>query len=72
LDTAKAAGLLGAFYWELFDNECKDSSGNYFAVGLRPSDPVRPQNGNCEGLSIVRPDASISPALNVLSTFWKQ
>jgi hypothetical protein len=70
LDTAKAAGLLGAFYWELFDNECTDSSGKYFPVGSRPSDPVRPQNGQCEGLSIVRPDASISPALNVLTKFW--
>lgn len=71
LETAKSAGLLGAFYWELFDNECKDASGKYFPIGSLPSDPLRPQNGNCDGLSITRPDGSVSPALSVLATYWK-
>ena len=71
LDTAKSAGLLGAFFWEVFDNECKDSSGAYFPVASLPTDSLRPQNSNCDGLSIVRPDGSTSPTLSVLANYWK-
>lgn len=71
LSTAKSAGLFGAFFWELFDNECKDSSGNYFPVGTLPGASPRPTNSQCDGLSIVRPDASISPALSVLQSYWQ-
>jgi hypothetical protein len=71
LETAKSAGILAAFFWEVFDNECKNSSGAYFPVASLPSDSVRPQNSNCDGLSIVRPDGSTSPTLTVLSTYWK-
>jgi hypothetical protein len=71
LSTAKSAGLLGAFFWELFDNECKESSGNYFPTASLPGDPVRPTNSDCDGLSIVRPDGSTSPALSVLATHWQ-
>ena len=71
LEASKSAGILGAFYWELFDNECTDASGNYFPAGSLPSDPVRPANANCDGLSIVRPDGSTSPALAVVASYWK-
>jgi len=71
LSTAKSAGLLGAFFWELFDNECKNSSGNYFPAGSLPGDAQRPTNANCDGLSIVRPDGSTSPSLSVLATYWQ-
>jgi hypothetical protein len=70
LETAKSAGLLRAFFWELFDNECKDSSGNYLPIGSLPGDTVRPQNGNCDGLSVIRPDGSTSPALTVMASYW--
>lgn len=70
LSTAKSAGLLGAFFWELFDNECTQSDGSYFPTGALSTDALRPTNSQCEGLSIVRPDASTSPALTVLASYW--
>ncbi|MBV9144846.1 MAG: hypothetical protein JO065_02945 [Acidobacteria bacterium] len=71
LSTAKSAGLLGAFFWELFDNECKDASGNYLPVATLPGDPSRPSNSSCDGLSVIRPDGSTSPALAVMQTYWQ-
>jgi hypothetical protein len=72
LSTAKSAGLLGAIFWELFDNECKQSDGTYFPTASLVGDPLRPTNAECDGLSIVRPDGSTSPALSVLAGYWQQ
>jgi len=69
LQTSKSAGLLGAFVWEVFDNECKDSNGNPFPVDSSFG-TARPSNSQCPGLWLVRPDGSLSSLLSVLSTYW--
>ena len=68
MQTARSAGLLGAFHWQVFDNECKDSNGNYFPVATTSS--ARPAASNCRGLWLVRPDGSYSSVLSVLSPYW--
>jgi hypothetical protein len=70
LQKAKAAGLSSAFLWQVFDNECRDSTGAYFPVSSSPSSASRPTNSQCHGNWIVRPDGSTSLDLAVLSSYW--
>jgi hypothetical protein len=70
LQRAKAAGLSSAFLWQVFDNECKDSTGAYFPVASSVGSASRPRNSQCHGLWIVRPDGSTSLDLAVLSSYW--
>jgi len=70
LQRAQAAGLSSAFLWQVFDNECRDSTGAYFPVATSPGSTSRPTNGQCHGLWIVRPDGSTSLDLAVLSSYW--
>jgi hypothetical protein len=61
-----------AFLWQVFDNECKDSTGAYFPVASSPGSASRPTNSQCHGLWTVRPDGSTSLDLAVLSSYWYQ
>ncbi len=72
VDTAKAEGLLGAFMWEVFDNECKYPNGQYFPIASSPGSPARPQAANCRGLWLVKPDGSTSATAAALSPYWKK
>jgi hypothetical protein len=69
LSTAKAAGIYGAFFWNLYDNECKQN-GQYSPIASGEGSPTRPANAQCRGLWIVRPDGSTSPVLDVLKKYW--
>ena len=70
LETSQAAGIFGSFYWQVFDNEAKQSDGTYFPVDCSPGDPIRPVNSQCVGLWLVRPDGTLSPAVGCLSRYW--
>ena len=70
LSTAKAAGLAGAFLWNVFDNECKLANGQAAPVGVTPGAPSRPTDGQCRGLWVVRPDGSQSLVLGALQKYW--
>jgi hypothetical protein len=70
LSTAKSAGLVGAFLWNVFDNECTDANGQPDGVGILPGDAGRPDAAACPGLWAVRPDGSISPVVSVLQKYW--
>jgi len=70
LSTAKSAGLFGAFYWTLYDNECKQADGAYFPVDAGVGSSLRPVNSQCEGLWLIRPDGSLSSNLSVLDQYW--
>lgn len=72
LSTAKSAGLLGAFYWALYDNECTQADGSYFPVAVGIASPLRPTNSQCEGLWMIRPDGTLSSNLSVLEQYWNQ
>jgi hypothetical protein len=72
LQTAKSAGLAGAFLWEVFDNECKDASGNYFPIDASPGDIKRPTNSQCRGLWLIKPDGTQSSLVSVLQPFWER
>jgi len=69
LSTAKAAGIYGAFFWNLYDNECKEH-GQYAPIASAEGSPTRPVNAQCRGLWIIRPDGSTSPVLDVLKKYW--
>ncbi len=71
LQTLKSAGALGAFLWEVYDNECKDASGNYFPVDSSPGSSIRPADSQCRGLWLVKPDGSQSAMLSVLAPYWQ-
>jgi hypothetical protein len=70
LSTAKSAGLLGAFTWEVFDNECRDADRNYFPTGSLINSAIQPDNSQCRGLWLVRPDGSESTVVSLLSPYW--
>lgn len=70
LDTAINAGIYGAFLWELFDNTCTQPNGQPSPVDAVPGNPMRPKNGQCRGVWVVRPDGSTTAALNVLQQYW--
>ena len=69
LSTAKNAGLYGAFFWNLYDNECK-LNGQYAPVASAEGNPLRPTDAQCRGLWIIRPDGSTSAALDVIKKYW--
>jgi hypothetical protein len=69
LSTAKAAGIYGAFFWNLYDNECKQN-GQYSPIASGEGSSTRPANAQCRGLWIIRPDGSTSPVLDVLKKYW--
>ena len=69
LSTAKNAGLYGAFFWNLYDNECK-LNGQYAPVASAEGNPLRPTDAQCRGLWVVRPDGSTSSALDVIKKYW--
>lgn len=71
LQNAKAAGLGGAFLWNVFDNECKDPYDQAAPIASLPGDRKRPTDSGCRGLWIVRPDGSTSEVLNILKTYWQ-
>ncbi len=70
LSTAKSAGLLGAFTWQVFDNECRDADRNYFPTGSVLNTAIHPDNSQCRGLWLVRPDGSESTVVSLLSPYW--
>ena len=70
LSTAKSAGLLGAFTWQVFDNECRDADLNYFPTGSVLNTAIHPDNSQCRGLWLVRPDGSESTVVSLLSPYW--
>ena len=74
LETSQAASLLGAFMWQVFDNECyKDYPTNKqpFPVDCSPGDPERPLNTQCRGLWIVKPDENPGAALPLMAQWFK-
>ncbi len=70
LRVSQASGLFGSFLWEVFDNECRDCNGNYFPVDTSTADITRPQNGQCRGLWLMRPDGSLGPLLPLIAKYW--
>jgi len=70
LNTAKNAGIAGAFLWNLYDNECVEPDGRAAPVDVNPGNPARPGINNCRGLWVVRPDGSDSSVLSVLKQYW--
>lgn len=65
LQTAKNAGIAGAFFWELYDNECPNFQNEVGAnVGQN-----RPIASDCSGLWLVRPDGSEGDAVPVIRSF---
>jgi hypothetical protein len=75
LETSQAAGILGSFMWEVFDNECyKDYPPNQtqpFPVDCSPGDAERPSNTQCRGLWIVKPDESPGAALTFVGPWFR-
>lgn len=71
LQTAQAAGVFGAFFWQVFDNECKQSDGTYFPTDSSPGDPLRPTNSQCRGVWLVKPDGQPSLAKPVVEPYWR-
>ncbi|MGZ4897691.1 MAG: beta strand repeat-containing protein, partial [Candidatus Angelobacter sp.] len=70
LQTSQAAGIFGAFMWQVFDNECTQSDGADFPVDTSPGDALRPTNSQCRGVWLVRPDGTTSPVLPLISPYW--
>jgi len=71
LQTSQAAGIFGAFMWQVFDNECTQSDGADFPTDTSLGDSLRPTNSQCRGVWLVRPDGTTSPVLPLLSPYWK-
>jgi carboxypeptidase family protein len=73
LETSQAAGILGAFFWQIFDNEC------YFDFPASKNQPYpvdtqgdqRPPASKCEGLWLVMPDGSFGPAKDVITPWFQ-
>jgi len=71
LQAAQGAGIFGAFLWQVFDNECKQSDGSYFPTDSSPGDTLRPANSQCRGLWLVKPDGNSSETLPLVFPYWK-
>ncbi|HST79224.1 MAG TPA: carboxypeptidase regulatory-like domain-containing protein [Verrucomicrobiae bacterium] len=71
LQTSQGSGIFGAFLWQVFDNECKQSDGTYFPTASSPGAALRPANTQCRGLWLVKPDGSTSPVSSLISPYWK-
>jgi hypothetical protein len=70
LRTAQAAGLSGAFMWNVFDNECVAPDGQNASIDTSVGDFNRPSDADCRGLWAVRPDGSISSVVGVLQGYF--
>jgi len=70
LKTAYSAGLLGAFHWQIFDNECSDALGNYFPTGSKLNTAVHPANSQCRGLWLRLPNGASSSVISLLAPYW--
>jgi hypothetical protein len=84
MESVKEFGASYAFFWELFDNECKPPSPDdkrYVHMRKLPSlgrmetalgggNPRRPTNNAARGLYLPRPDGSEGPAVSVLRRYW--
>jgi hypothetical protein len=68
LDTAKSYGIAGAYYWELYDNECDAFTGE--VAGVIPSTgvpaPTPSTLQDCTGYWIKRFDGTTFDVLSVL------
>ncbi len=74
LETSQAASILGAFMWQVFDNECyKDYPTNKqpFPVDCSPGDPERPLNTQCKGLWVVKPNEDPGAALPLVAPWFR-
>ncbi|MFI5104688.1 MAG: collagen binding domain-containing protein, partial [Terriglobales bacterium] len=75
LETSQAASILGAFMWQVFDNECyKDyplHKTQPFPVDCSPGDPVRPLNTQCRGLWVVKPDENAGAVLPLVAPWFR-
>ncbi|HEX7284534.1 MAG TPA: carboxypeptidase regulatory-like domain-containing protein [Candidatus Angelobacter sp.] len=73
LETSQAAGLLGAFFWQIFDNECyldfPTSKNQPYPVDAQGDQ--RPPNNKCEGLWLVRPDGTPGPAQDYIDPWFQ-
>lgn len=75
LETSQAAGILGAFFWQIFDNEC------YYDYNYpnKPTQPYpvdtkgdqHPPASKCEGLWLVMPDGNFGPAKEVITPWFQ-
>ncbi len=70
LQTSQASGIFGAFFWQVFDNECHQSDGVVFPADSSVGDAIRPLNSQCRGLWLVRPDGTFSPLLPLVSSYF--
>ncbi|HET9792530.1 MAG TPA: carboxypeptidase regulatory-like domain-containing protein [Candidatus Angelobacter sp.] len=70
LQTSQASGIFGAFFWQIFDNECHQSDGVDFPADSSLGDPIRPVNSQCRGLWLVRPDGTFSPLKDLVSRYF--
>ena len=84
MESVKEFGASYAFFWELFDNECKPPSPDdrryvhmrklpslgRMETALGPGNPRRPTNNSARGLYLIRPDGSEGPAVSVLRRYW--
>jgi hypothetical protein len=70
LSTAQQAGVYGAFLWNVYDNECVQPDGQQAAIDTSVGNSARPQDSNCRGLWLVRPDGSSSTVLSILQQYW--
>jgi hypothetical protein len=74
LQTSQAAGILGAFMWQVFDNECyQDYPTNTvpFPVDSTQGSSPYPNDNQCKGLWLVRPDGTIGPVDALISPYFK-
>jgi hypothetical protein len=70
LQAAQAGGISGAYFWQVFDNECHQADGTDFPTDASPGDPLRPVNSQCRGLWLVKPDGALSQVLPLISPYW--
>ncbi len=84
MEAVKEFGASYAFFWELFDNECKPPAPGdprYLSMqqlppldpmetALGPGNPRRPTNHSARGLYLIRPEGDESVAVSVLRRYW--
>ena len=72
LTAAKEFGVGSAFWWEIYDNECKDQQGQQMTTtALSLGDPLRPINSDCAGHWLIRPDGTEALSLGALKKYWQ-